>query len=74
MAMSHVPHGCRFELAKASRVWRQGVPTAFVMDQSLHMLQDAEAVQVHHTVPPIITLHVICFASKSYLVNCLTTL
>lgn len=37
---------CRFELAKASRVWRQGVPTALVMDQSLHMLQDAAEVQV----------------------------
>ena len=37
---------CRFELAKASRVWRQGVPTALIMDQSLHMLQDADAVQV----------------------------
>lgn len=36
----------RFELAKASRVWRQGVPTALIMDQGLHMLQDAAAVQV----------------------------
>lgn len=36
----------RFELAKASRVWRQGVPTALVMDQNLHMLQDAAGVQV----------------------------
>ncbi|KAL3136186.1 hypothetical protein ABBQ32_007200 [Trebouxia sp. C0010 RCD-2024] len=35
----------RFELAKASRVWRQGVPTALIMDQGLHMLQDAAAVQ-----------------------------
>ncbi|KAA6420808.1 MAG: hypothetical protein FRX49_09197, partial [Trebouxia sp. A1-2] len=35
----------RFELAKASRAWRQGVPTALIMDQELHMLQDAEAVQ-----------------------------
>jgi len=34
----------RFELAKASRAWRQGVLTALIMDQSLHMLQDAEAV------------------------------
>ena len=41
-----VCHDCRFELAKASRVWRQGVPTALVMDQSLHMLQDAAEVQV----------------------------
>ena len=36
----------RFELAKASRVWRQGISTALIMDQSLHMLQDAGAVQV----------------------------
>ena len=40
------PVATRFELAKASRVWRQGVPTALVMDQGLHMLQDAESVQV----------------------------
>ena len=40
------PVATRIELAKASRVWRQGVPTALVMDQGLHMLQDAESVQV----------------------------
>lgn len=37
---------CRLELAKASRAWRKGVPTAFIMDQELHLLQDAAAVQV----------------------------
>ena len=45
----------RFELAKASRAWRQGVPTALVMDQNLHMLQDAAGVQV-----------VLCFTAPAW--------
>lgn len=36
----------RLDLAKASRAWRKGVPTAFIMDQELHLLQNASAVQV----------------------------
>ena len=40
-------HVCyRLELAKASRAWRMGVPTAFIMDKELHLMQDAAAIQV----------------------------
>ena len=46
MCLDNICNAYRFELAKASRVWRQGVPTALVMNQDLHMLQDPAGVQV----------------------------
>ena len=40
------------------------MPTAFIMDQSLHMLQDAEAVQVRPFPMPSV-------ASVAYLLSCM---
>lgn len=44
--LDNICNAYRFELAKASRVWRQGVPTALIMNQEMHMLQDPAGIQV----------------------------